>query len=307
MFRFVLSGSTRSAAEREQDLKLQIKEFLQSEALAEIFALLHTDRSRIASDYNGRAGKDGNVLETQAMSPREELEKVRAELYPHLAELGFFHINRPLLEKHDRILVLGGALNVCFTRTQAAKQLKDSGSVSVDGLACYRPIHPNERRASGFSSPCDTEFGVLSEAFSGEFALSTDNAKDDFHGDRNLNRISCIREFSEQKDGCVFRIYAAPSTEADLRRADTGDTLRFYLEHAGIREHDSLLAITSNRYCNRQFLQLAYDILKQEIPIDLDIIGCIPDDKIVTVITYDPFQYLQDLISILDWIGRFGL
>ncbi len=307
MFRFVMPDITKSAKEREQYLKMQMEEFLRSDALAGVFDLLHTDRSSLAKDYNGRAGKDGRVIETQVMEPREDLENVRFELYPLLYELGFLHINKPRSDKYSRILVLGGALEVCFIRPQFAKPLITPFTTSVDGLACYRPIHPKERRDSDFSSPCDTEFGVLSDAFSRVFGLSQENAQDNFHGDRNLNRISCIRKFSELHDGCCFCVYAAPSSEASLRRADTGDTLRFYLEHAGIKEKDSLLAITSNRFCNRQFLQLAYDLLKQEIPLDLDVIGCIPDEELSTEKTYDPFQYLQDLIGILDWIGRFGL
>jgi len=34
-------------------------------------------------------------------------------------------------------------------------------------------------------------------------------------------------------------------------------------------------------------------------------VGCIPDERVVTVERYDPFQYLQDLIGILDRIERF--
>ena len=37
----------------------------------------------------------------------------------------------------------------------------------------------------------------------------------------------------------------------------------------------------------------------------LDVVGCIPDERVVTVERYDPFQYLQDLIGILDRIERF--
>jgi len=34
-------------------------------------------------------------------------------------------------------------------------------------------------------------------------------------------------------------------------------------------------------------------------------VGCIPDERVVTVERYDPFRYLQDLIGILDRIERF--
>ncbi|MBR0342290.1 MAG: hypothetical protein IJH64_08610 [Oscillospiraceae bacterium] len=66
------------------------------------------------------------------------------------------------------------------------------------------------------------------------------------------------------------------------------------------------MAITDNRYCNRQFLQLAGLLLSGcPVPVGLDVVGCRDDRDIVTLDEYDPFQYLQDLISILDWIERF--
>ena len=38
---------------------------------------------------------------------------------------------------------------------------------------------------------------------------------------------------------------------------------------------------------------------------DFDLIGCRDDEHIHTVETYDPLQYIQDLIGTLDWIGKF--
>ena len=295
--------------ERRKLLKEQMEEFLKSGALAEIFGLLRSDRRSIAEKYNGRVGPDGRVLETQLLEPLAQLEVYREQLYPLFAELGFFHINRPLSDTHSRILVLGGALNICFTRTRwASEALKaDSSCRSVDGLSCYRPVHPKERADSRFFSSCETEFGVLSDAFSSVFDLSGAGFRERFQGDRNLNRISCVREFETKRNGCAFRVFAAPSTEPSLRRADTGDTLLFYLENADLDPEESLLAVTNNRYCNRQFLQLSWYLLNKGFPMDLDVSGCIPDDQTVTKETYDPFQYLQDLIGILDWMDRFGV
>ena len=317
MFRFIMPEKTIPAKERSFLLKTQMNDFLKQEALAELFSLLHTNRERIGNDYNGRAGAGGSVRETQVMEPSGALKPLQKQLYPLFAELGFFHINKPLAAEHSRLLILGGALNVCFTRTQFAVQWLTPSTRSVDGLSCYRPINPKERKMSAFCSSHETEFGVLADAFSSTFQLSAGGFQDHFEGDRNLNRISCVRKYAGQKKGCAFCLYAAPSTQPELRRADTGDTFSFYLKESGIQakpdagccdhQQESLLAITNNRYCNRQFLQLACYLLENNLPLDLDVIGCIPDSEIVTAETYDPFQYLQDLISILDWIGRLGL
>ena len=305
MLRFIMPDHTLSAAAREQHLKEQMDEFLRSDALAEIFDLLKTDRTRIGKDYNGRAGGNGRVLETQVLKPAVELEPFREQLYPLFDRLGLFRINKPLSEKHSRILVLGGAFDVCFTRTYAAAQLRDSATRSVDGLSCYRPINPKERASSAFASSRDTEFGVMSDAFAEVFGLAQSDCKDTFIGDRNLNRVSCVREFSVQPCNCRYRVYAAPSSQPELRRADTADTLKFYGENADVSFGESLLAVTNNRYCNRQFLQLAHYVIEHGLAVDLDVVGCIPDERIATIEDYDPFQFLQDLIGILDWIGRF--
>lgn len=278
---------------------------MRSDALAELFDLLDTDQERFGRDYNGRMGAGGRVRETQVMEPAEELEPLREKLYPLLDELGFLRINTPLAKQHGRVMVLAGSYSACFSNTIAAAGWKDPTTRSVDGLSCYRPINPKERAFSAFTSSSETEFGVVSDAFSEVFGLAEHGFQDVFVGDRNLNMVSCIRQFTAQPDGCLFRVFAAPSSEPGLQRADTADTLRFYVENTDVLPGDSLLAATSNRHCNRQFLQLAHYVIKNDLPIDLDVAGWIPDERIATMESYDILQHLQDLIGVLDWIGRF--
>lgn len=143
----------------------------------------------------------------------------------------------------------------------------------------------------------------MSESFTELFQLPPASGEDEFHGDRNLNRISCVRSFSDSRR--CYRIFAAPSSQPELRRADTGDTMQFYLKHCPLQQSDSVLAITNNQYCNRQFVQLAYQLIKEKSPARLDVIGCTRDERITPPERYDPFRYLQTLIGLLDWIERF--
>ena len=302
MFRFTMPQVSDSA-EQIRLLNRQFDAFIQSDALQELFALLRTDADRIRTDYNGRRTADG-VRETQVLMPSEQLEPLRYQLYPLLTELGFFHINKPLLPVADHILILGRSLNACHLRAQAGSRWITEQTRSVDGLTCYRPIHPIERAKSTYMSSCDTEFGAMTEAFCEAYHLDPSSISDDFAGDRNLNRISCIRTLVG--DECTYRIFAAPSTQPDHRRADTGDTLLYYLDHASPAPGASLLAVTHNRYCNRQFLQLAWHLLNDsQQAFNLDVVGLSADDDIPTADQYDPYQLLQDLIGILDWIDRF--
>ena len=313
MFRFVMPGPELKRDEQLRLLRSQFDAFSASSALRELFAILKVDRAEFSRVYNGRLLSDGRILETQELEPVAVLDRHREEIYPLLEELGFLSINKPLEKGHSRLVVLGGSLEACYTRTKAAADWQTPSVRYIDGLACFRPIHPKERAADLGLPACETEFGAMSESFRSVFSLPQE-WQDAFQGDRNLNSISCIRVFSAgnppaQHDvppgGRQYRIFAAPSSQPERRRADTGDSFLFYLQKTELCPSDSLLLLTNNRYCNRQFLQLAFLMMKQACPIRFDIIGCTPDDRLISRERYDPFQFLQDLIGVLDWIERF--
>lgn len=305
MLRFFVPENTNSASERAEAINIQIKDFLHMEAFSDLLKILEVDIDSLGAIYNGRLKENSAVAETQELKPLESLEKNREVLYTLFRELGFIDINKPRKDKNSHIIVLGGSLSACLDRAKCAKNFLDESTRFVDAFTCYRPVASLERNASVDFCP-DTEFGAMSESFVSVFGLNRSEYSEKFRGDRNLNRISCIRNYEKTGDR-TFRIFAAPSSEPAVRRADTGDTLRFYLEtEAEITPDDSLLFITNNRYCNRQFLQLAYCMIKYECPGIIDVIGCFPDDRVTSVERYDPFQYLQDLIGIIDWADRFG-
>lgn len=305
MLRFYMPEDTYTASEKTEALHNQLEDFLHMEAFGDLLKILKADTESLGQIYNGRLKGNGAVAETQELMPLESLEKSREVLYPLFRELGFININKPRKDKNSHIIVLGGSLSACYDRTKYAKDMLDDTTRFVDALTCYRPVATVERNASVDFCP-DTEFGAMSESFVSIFDLNRSEYSEKFIGDRNLNRISCIRNYGKAGDH-TFRIFAAPSSEPAVRRADTRDTLRFYLEtEAEITPYDSLLFITNNRYCNRQFLQLAHCMIECECPGTIDVIGCFPDDRVTSVERYDPFQYLQDLIGIIDWADRFG-
>ena len=305
MFRLTMPDNTLEYSHRLKLMRNQLDEFLSSRALSEIFSLLKVDRDTIGEVYNARRKNDGRVLETHALMPKRELDSVRNELYLLFRELGFIDINKPIRTDHSHILVLGGSFNATFDRTYAAARWVTESTRFVEGLSCYRPIDPIERKNSGFRSAYDTEFGVMSDAFGSVFMLPSSDWKDSFSGDRNLNRISCVRSLNTATDDSAYRIFAAPSTQAELRRADTGDSLLFFLDHSDLSADDSVLAVTNNMFCNRQFLQIVYFLMKRRTCVNFDIVGCIPDDRITGKENFNPVIYIQELIALLFWIDRF--
>lgn len=207
---------------------------------------------------------------------RVEDSKKRTALYPFLDELGFFRINKPLLTEYDHILVLGGRLNACFERTKGATRWIGEKTLTIDGLTTDRRIENGERKVSAYQGSFNTEDEALREAFSSVFGKDTDR----------------------------FRIFVTPKSEADRRRPDTGDTLEYYLKQAHLMEGATLLAITNNRYCNRQFLQMAHLLLENRINAVLDVVGITSDKKTVTPDSFDVAEFLRDLAGVLYWIGE---
>ena len=306
MIRFRMPSPELDRAARIKELKEQTDAFIRSDALNALLDALDTDIDNISHQYNARAQKGGKVLETQEIASIPELNSRKDELYPLFEELGFFGINNPVSSDYSRILILSASLKTTYLKTVSSANWVTSKVISVDALACFRPINPVERVNTGCTIDSDTEFGCASDSLSEVYSIPSDKWADDFSGDRNLNSISCVRKSREEGDGPVIRVFAAPSSEPSIRRADTGDTLRFYLENGGIQDGEILLAVTSNRYCNRQFLQLAYQIIKEDRRVGLDIIGNYRDDELGMLKDYDPYQYIQDVIAIIDWINRFN-
>ena len=304
MIRFTMPDRSLPQIEQIQALREQFNFFLRSPALEEILSLLNVDQYTVRQVYNGRRMPDGRIRETQELEPLNALEEHRRELYPLLQELGFFSINTPLLSQYSHVLVLGGSLNACFARTRCASQWVSASTRCVDGLTCYRPLNPKEREGFPGFYKGDTEFSAMTDSFIDVFRLSADDIVDDFYGNGNLNLISCIRAF-QHRTAPEYRVYAAPSMQPKVRRADTGDSILFYLREADLLTNDRILAVTNNRYCNRQFVQMVYHLMKESFPVYIDVIGCTPDEQIIGRDTYDPFQFLQDLIGVLDWIDRF--
>lgn len=308
MTRFTMPDTSLPINEQRELLREQFNDFIDCDAIKDILSILNTDIQEIKTSYNGRTLPNGKIREVMEFNDDNRLEKFRYELYSPLYELGLFDINKPLSDNHSHIIVLGGSLSSTYNRTNYALNQISKGTQYIDGLACYRPISPKERHGIFKDKKDDTEFFAMSEAFEQTFDLQNYNPIDDFVSDRNINSISNIRTFSNDnnsKNDITYRILAAPSTEPDLRRADTSDTINFYINNSRLNENSSILAITDNRYCNRQFIQIATEMLNSNVSYNLDIIGCFSGKQITTKDNYNPYLYIQDVIALINLIEKF--
>ena len=378
MLRFHITPEINDHQKQCDHMKKQLADLFRSDALREMFSVLETDESSIEDRYGVRRISDGRVVEVpelgasmtasgstpakmgsdESMSRtpvrpaglQESLEQHRERLYDIFRELGFIDINKPALDRWDRVVILGGAQNDIYSRVKGAIRYITPAVKSVDGVACYRPISPMERSRSSFEAKSDTEFGVMSEVFCSELPVEFMGYTDRFTSDRNLNRVSNIRCFQTRDvtDGVssagqglgqtaigasagqdlgrtatdssvsqslgrvavdtpqAYRIYAAPSSEPDIRRADTGDSVWFYLDDGGVSPDDKLLFITRNRYCNRQLLQIFSYMMKRDHINCFDIVGCLSDDELERRDDYNILKYIQEVIALLSWGRKLG-
>lgn len=305
MFRFKMPDMTLPIREQAELLKEQFNSFIKSDALSDILSILDTNLNGICVEYNARVLKNGKVREIQEIGHNDSLDDYRNELYHLFKELGLLGINKPLTNCHSHIIVLGGSFNSCHVRTSVVKDIIDDSTLFIDGLACYRPINPVEKVNLSPNLSCDTEFATMTEAFIHTFSLKNANVSEDFVSDRNINSISNIRTF--KTDGnLTYRIMAAPSGEPDKRRANTADTLKFYMDNTTLDSTSSVIATTNNLHCNRQFIQLTYEMLKSGRTFNIDVVGCSSDDRIKTIDEYNPYQFVQELIATIDWINKFN-
>ena len=303
MFRFSFSQEITDPQKQCEIIRTQIDKLLNSEALCRLFDLLKTDASTIEKMYGARKMPDGRVIEITEVESLETLEPHRYRLYELFSELEFININKPQSINHDRVVVLGGTQNAVYIRAKAATEFINSSVKSVDGISCYRPINPIERQKTNFEATSDTEFGVMSEVFCSALPIRITSHSDRFKSDRNLNNVSNVRTFECDPSQLECRIYAAPSSEPDIRRADTGDSVLFYLDE-GVAPDDRLLFITRNIYCNRQFLQIFHYMLKRDHINSFDVVGCLPDDNLENADDYEITKYIQELIALLSWANK---
>jgi hypothetical protein len=81
--------------------------------------------------------------------------------------------------------------------------------------------------------------------------------------------------------------------------------LDFYLNTRDIAPSDKILLISTNRCCNRQFIQLAHEMLATDRLISFDIIGRLAGQEIATPDDYSPTHYMNEIVGTIDWIQRF--
>lgn len=156
--------------------------------------------------------------------------------------------------RYDHVLVLGGRARACVLRSRFAAELLRAGVTAGDvvGLGSLRPVDDAERRhaADLGGHPADTlatEFDAMDLALTDAFELTTATATTKMGGVPPDDPRTGWRVRTYPGTPRV-RLLAAPSSQPQLRRANTADTLTFWARTAGITAAHRLLLVTSALY-----------------------------------------------------------
>jgi len=220
-----------------------------------------------------------------------------------IADLGLTGISIPLRRDYHYIVALGGARLSCLLRPRYAQKVMEQFSIrpkAVIMLSGSRPIADSERSVTDtYAKGAKTEFDLICKGAEQCFGLSEFQEKR--HDDENINRSWAIRTYSSEIP--VISI-AGPSTEPEIRRANSADTYKFFFEKFHVAEGTKLLLITSQIYVPYQqieairTLSLPYDILVETIGFPNEWSGNMQGLQ-------QPSNYLQEIRSTIQAMSRF--
>lgn len=231
-----------------------------------------------ARRWDFRRGKERHSLTRHEFDPATH-ERIRAVA----GALGLMHGVVPIYDAYDHVLILGGMLRGCVVRARSAARLVRSAvrAGEVCGLGSFRPTVEAETLLAeqlGFG-PCPDEFSAMDAAIRDAFG-PTGPAHIDGHADpRDPNTSYLVTRYAEA-DGVRVGVIAAPSSEPQLRRANTADTYRFWAERVARPEpRQRVLLVTGQLYVPFQHCD-AVRVLGLAYGCSVDTVGVDPTDPV---------------------------
>lgn len=224
-------------------------------------------------------------------------------------DLGLTHTENPSDRHYHSILVLGGARLSCLHRTQRAAELVTDGLQvnKVALLGAARPVADSEREATNTYAPyAKDEFELMLAACRATFGIDPNGTISKHDDPDSVHSSWIIQRGALPSNGQSIEIVAvsAPSTEPQQRRANSADTMAFYLDSEEVSPGSSLLLITSQIYV--PYVQIEA-MRRLGIPRQLyvETIG-FPGDRAPEIHGLSsPHHYLQEIRSAIQAARRF--
>lgn len=235
-------------------------------------------------------------------------ERQRDAIQAAANELGLIGAEIPSKRAYDFAWVLGGARLSCLLRPRLAAQLVTELGVrfgSIALLAAARPVSATERHATDTYAPeAATEFDLINKGAEISFNMPAVFTEDRSEDVENPNRSWVIRRYEKTGGLPPILSLSAPSSEPELRRANSADTFEFFFKYVQASPGSSLLLITSQIYVPYQQLEAIRTIaLKREVVIET--IGYPLEWGGNLQGMNGPGNYLQEVRSTIQSVNRF--
>ena len=246
--------------------------------------------------WDSRAGVERNLAKPLKLN-EQQITLVAAAA----DALGLAAGQPPRADHYDHILMLGGLVRACVSRPASAAALLKTGRVNataVTALGGHRPFGGDEFELAdlaGLGGVSD-EFSALDAGTRRAFDLTEPDYERSAPGGVGTATWT-IRGYTAS-NGTSVRVAAAPSSQPELRRANTADTYEWFGSTlAELRPGDSVLAVTTAIYVPAQqaaairMLGLPYGAAVETIGIQAG------DIHPELTQTFTPSQYLQEVRS----------
>ena len=213
------------------------------------FRRMARERGAASDDRQAQSGSARWLSAGTDIDPGSE-----ARVMQNVERLGLTITSNPRRASYDAILVLGGARLSCYLRAVRAAELVQSGTRArtIGLLGAARPVADSERDATDTYAPgAQDEFDLAMAG--GEKAFGFDRRHFDeqrFEDRETPNAGWFVRRGEVAYAGQDLHMVAlaAPSSDPTRRRANSADTLVFFLDHEHIASGSLVLLITSQIY-----------------------------------------------------------
>lgn len=231
-------------------------------------------------------------------------ESTASVLKESIKILGLQGVTEPSYDSYDLCLVLGGALQTCFSRVRFWHELYKTHNASLFDrsvfLTALRPISESETRSSDlgkreFETEFDAMIGALEQVSAGQKLCNLDS---------DLSRTLSLAGSSsfQLEEGHQIDVVAANSVIPG-QRATTEDNYRVLRESFDVAESRRILIITSEIYVPYQHLD-ALRMLSGDGAIVVDTIGFKNQQGGIGAPLTKPENYLQEIRSTVLSIAR---
>ncbi len=258
--------------------------------------------------WDFRGGKERNLFQARSLDADTE-----QAIKDAATTLGLVKGGATPQGRYDHVLILGGLARACLARPLAAARLLEQGGVeagSVTALGGFRELKGNEVglveqvafEQAGTESVGD-EFDAMDAGIRLAFGLDSPDRE---RGERSELEFGSwrVREYTTAAGLPAF-VVAAPSSEPELRRTNTGDSYEWFAtELAGLQPGQRVLLVTSDIYVPYQHAD-ALRVLGLPHQVLVETMGIQPGDvdpRLSQVFSAD--AYLQEVRSTIMAYGR---